>query len=467
MLFQVLYPYEKISMNEDFEYTSCKIKFSNMLSYCEKIKLNDSEDYSINIPIPILDDEGFVKMKFEKKTNFKKFLSNNNTEITNSKPFEEIKLFFSESQIFRKYLFDKKIIETEKVLITEISDILNEFTRNLIINYLQYTESLKYSEEIFSNIWIILKNFLTNDHRYHYYFIPLHGLKGSFSKILLNDDLEIGLLSADHYSRVSDLDIMTNIDKPDKRYWNLRYGIYVKLKEELNLTPSSRDIYKNIKQILDSLRLFKRGNIYLGAIYPVFDKIWKTETFPPRIGSENPPDITTLYYLDSNEIDDYTKLFKKISSINLENDSRRYISSGIRRFNASYTDIFLEDKITNLTMVLEYLLTTGPGEIQTKLSLRGALLLGKNEDEREYLWKVIKKCYIVRSEIVHGKQRKKIQIDDKQYTDDELLIELERISRQTLISIFCLQHVYPLQKQLINRLDDSIVNRNKVIEIAE
>lgn len=454
-------------MNEDIEYTSCKKKFINLLSYCEKLYSDRSNDYFIKIRIPILNNQGFEKIRYEEKINFKKFISDNTIEITNCEPFVELIQFLYTYKIFIKYLLNKKIIETEHILISDISDMLNDFVKNLLMNYLRTTNSLNYAEDHFSNLWLILNNFLKGDYIYHYYLIPLHGLTGHFSAIQVNDDIRIKLLTEEHYSVVSDLDIMTNIDKPDKRYWNLRYGIYVKMKEEKNITPTSTEIHKKIKIVLDSLRIFKGGDIYIGAIYPIFDQIWNIGTFSPRVGLENPPDKIIFYRLETNEIDDYLKLFKKLSSLNLESDSKRYISSAIRRFNTSYNDMFLEDKITNLTMVLEYLLTTGPGEIQNKLSLRGALLLGKDENDREYLWKIIKKFYDVRSEIVHGKKRKEIKINDKTYTDDQLLLELERITRQTLTYVIYLQDKYPLHVQLITTLEESIVNRNKVITIYD
>ena len=113
-------------------------------------------------------------------------------------------------------------------------------------------------------------------------------------------------------------------------------------------------------------------------------------------------------------------------------------------------------------MTLEFLLTRGPGEIQNKLSLRGALLLGNDEEEREYLWRLLRSCYDVRSDMVHGRKRKPNVILGKTLTDQELLKELERITRQTILKVIKLQKLGKSQKEMITMLDISLVNRNKV-----
>jgi len=57
---------------------------------------------------------------------------------------------------------------------------------------------------------------------------------------------------------------------------------------------------------------------------------------------------------------------------------------------------------TNLTILLECLLSTDRQELAHKISERAAIILGKNNNERLTIYKDIKKIYDQRSKIVHG-----------------------------------------------------------------
>ena len=113
---------------------------------------------------------------------------------------------------------------------------------------------------------------------------------------------------------------------------------------------------------------------------------------------------------------------------------------------------------------METLLNDSPGEITLKLSLRVALLLGDTEDNREYLWRFIKKCYNVRSEIVHGKKRGRITVMGKTMTDHQTAQKLENVTRQAITKVVLLQEEISGQKNLLDSLDCSIVNRKKLLE---
>lgn len=57
---------------------------------------------------------------------------------------------------------------------------------------------------------------------------------------------------------------------------------------------------------------------------------------------------------------------------------------------------------TNLSILLECLLSTDTQELAHKISERAAIILGKNSEDRLAIYKDIKKIYGQRSKIVHG-----------------------------------------------------------------
>jgi hypothetical protein len=98
-------------MNDNLKFNDFKKKIYNLLYLCKKIKQNDSNDYLVKNPSPILDAEGFIKMNYTTRINFKQFLLNSNTEITNSKDFKDNEDFFFNYEKFITYLINKKIIK--------------------------------------------------------------------------------------------------------------------------------------------------------------------------------------------------------------------------------------------------------------------------------------------------------------------------------------------------------------------
>ena len=348
----------------------------------------------------------------------------------------------------------------------EVLPHVEEFLKDLLVQYLEIKNSFEYDEKLFLSIFQSMKKFVEDEHNTLYFFLPLYGLKGDFDSFKLDKNIEIKRLSPQNYSQVVDLDIIeNNLVKPDKKFWKLCYGIYIRLEGNEKVVTNPQEIFKIPKKVIECLRLFKSGFIHVGAVYPYSTDLWNRKSLPPRIGEEIPPDYDIPLEIFSSEFDPINQLYSNYCKIPFEEnaDSLRYLSAAIRRFNSSYDDRFVEDKITNLTMTLEFLLTRGPGDIQNKLSLRGALLLGNNDEEREYLWRLLRLCYDVRSDMVHGRKRKPNQILDKTLTDTELLQELEMVIRKTLLKIIKLQKLGKSQKEMISMLDVSVVNRNKLL----
>ncbi len=449
-------------------YEDCKKDFERLLSSCYEFKKSDDVEYSLQKFEPMFDKNGFVDCKKIDKTDFRRFILNHISDIREIGYFKNILKRFSENKSFNDYYKGKITNEKEEIIYEptpkDIFPWVEEFLKDLLLQFLEIKNSFTYDEEIFSEIFNSMKKFVEDDYETLYCFLPLYGLKGEFESLSLSEDIEIKKLSPENYSQIVDLDIAENLTKPDKKFWKLCYGVYLRLKDDERGKVKPERVYKISKKILECLRLFKSGFVQVGALYPYSTDSWNRKSLPPRIGDEIPPEYDVPLEISSSEFDEINKLYADYDQIPFEQNanSLRYLSAAIRRFDFSYEDKFSEDKITNLTMTLEFLLTRGPGEIQNKLSLRGALLLGNDEEEREYLWRLIRLCYDVRSDMVHGRQRKPNVILEKTLTDQELLKELERITRQTILAVIKLQKLGKSQKEMIAMLDISVVNRNKV-----
>ena len=107
-------------------------------------------------------------------------------------------------------------------------------------------------------------------------------------------------------------------------------------------------------------------------------------------------------------------------------------------------------------------MSNNPIEIGLNASLRTAMLMTKNDSETEYYKKFVKKCWSIRSEIVHGKKREeKIKKNNHVLDDPEIQKELERIVRTALKKIISLHLKYGSQETILKTIDEVIINRTK------
>lgn len=159
-----------------------------------------------------------------------------------------------------------------------------------------------------------------------------------------------------------------------------------------------------IDKAIFCLRLFKEGNIGVKSIATFSfsgDKIigrsgiyHETRKFSD----------TEKYNLTKPEIKEFNKLREIYYATKVSDNG--FWSLAKNRFESSYGNRRLDDKLIDFTVGLEALFSEGPGDLRYKLSSRIARLLMKNKDAREKTSIAVKKIYDFRSKIVHGEASK-------------------------------------------------------------
>ena len=98
---------------------------------------------------------------------------------------------------------------------------------------------------------------------------------------------------------------------------------------------------------------------------------------------------------------DYTQNWRPIRIA-----ARRYLRATFMSVRFDGDD--LEDVLLQYIFGLESLLLAGDREaITDKIAIRAALIVGTDDDERKEISDLVRRAYSSRSEIVHGKERKK------------------------------------------------------------
>lgn len=457
---------------DDIFIKNVKFNFQKLLSKYDD-SFNFDESYKFKQNVPILDSSGWLENKIVRDFDYAKFFRSHIHEIRQMHCYDLLLDLFSKNisirQFYQEFKNKDQTMENDDLLdIREFVE--SDFIFEILKCYLSKNMSFSFNEILFEKILKDLVNFVKNESRTAHIFFPLYGLSGNFKKIEFSNEIWVSHLNSNQYATVTNMDVyFDSIQRPEKKFRKLRYGVFIKQKLEKNQVISDQKIQDKAQQILNSFRLFKSGSIYLGALYPYSPDFWpRKNLFPPRIGIENPPEeLESGLSISAVEIEQIKDFYKNSISFECEKleKNMNYLLASIHRFNISYDNKHISDKIVDLCISLETLLDDSGNEIALKLSLRLALLLGNTEDERENLWRFIKKCYNVRSEIVHGKKRSHIQIANNSFTDQQIVQKLEDVTRKAITKVVLLQRQVSNQKELIDSLDCSIVNRTKLLKL--
>ena len=124
-----------------------------------------------------------------------------------------------------------------------------------------------------------------------------------------------------------------------------------------------------------------------------------------------------------------------------------------RRLLRMFYKMRIEDQFVDIMTIFEILfLPEGAGELKYRLSVRGAILLGKSYEEKYFIHKVFKISYDIRSSIVHtGFVSKK---DNKQL--DRLRMNLTELYEKLQYYLFKSIEIFSKNPEVRNNFEDII-----------
>jgi len=400
----------------------------------------------------LLDKNSALKEKYSFKKWFSK-VSGTYSGVT-QKLYFDAEDFFMEEQIQDSKLFSdiseamsSEIIEKTKV---------DEYTKSLIITYLDTKQSFDFDLELFQKILLKISVIDKNLSIINCY-VPIYGLESDFESFELPDELlTIKQITSSDLDTITNLSILNSEHAVSKRFRNLQYVAYF----SFDLKHDDRMKKKYLLQ--DSLRLTKTGFLKVGDAFYRYTPGLKGMSITPKIGEELPPNLSEPLILEGP---DKKKLYDEIFQ-NLKNlrgdygiDKIRYINSSIRRFGYIYKASDPEDKISDLIIAMETLLSNDPIEIGVKMSLRVAMLLGDTEESKQSIQQFIRKCYSKRSEIVHGKKKKPFVVDEVELSYETVVVQLENYVRDAINKVIILHMKKKSQQAILDDLDLVVVNR--------
>lgn len=230
-----------------------------------------------------------------------------------------------------------------------------------------------------------------------------------------------------------------------------------------------------------TLKLFKSGDLIMPMGFYSWNKKWREKQFQGENYGSGYALKGNIYFFKENEVDVLNKFRKEIEKhfkyINFHitpyNRNPKILSDIDTRCNFAI-HLFLKESVENnnpyiiydrliaYTIGLESLyLQRRDEEIREHLSLRIAVLLGKNKSEEEQICHLIKQFYDIRSDIVHASL---IKEKDQKYLSDNIYF-YEDIFRKSILAFLELNINNPTKEKVLALLDEMISNADLKKEI--
>ena len=184
------------------------------------------------------------------------------------------------------------------------------------------------------------------------------------------------------------------------------------------------DLHKAMQNIILSLRLLKGGIVFGSFIfYVLLSK--KRQVTSWSYQEDRPRTDYRTYALNFKEVPRLRKIIKKIQSTDFS--KRKSLDLACRRFQRAYEEKDAEDQLIDLMIAFEALFLKGEkgGPSTGKLiAVACSILLGKSDEEREEIRRILVKAYSIRNSIVHGSEYPRIESDDKGEVHMDILPDL-------------------------------------------
>ncbi len=312
---------------------------------------------------------------------------------------------------------------------------------DFIGEYLSRIPTLNFDLEIFNKCYFDFEHYYLSDAVPFTAIIPLLNFSSDMDIIEIDDEISIVHLSNSERARLgAHMFMMRDPNLGDlaivKKVFSSGFAIKCSFFEKKRVL-SCGDTHKKAEEVLITLRLLKSGN-------PLYDIILTEPVgFNPVTAGLGSSHTDRLYSISPRQEEDLhltvedcvllKNVWQRLQHIFRLNDQGK-LDVGIRKFSNIYERKFLEDRIIDMSILLESTLLYGiKDELKYRLSLRGAHLLGSNREPEE-TFRLLREFYDVRSTIVHNGNRltSQISVDKRPFSPADFVAEMEAVCREVL-----------------------------------
>lgn len=282
-----------------------------------------------------------------------------------------------------------------------------------------------------------------------YWFCPLYSFKCDTKSINFTYGIEIKRIFAEFHDYLASQRSIFNKTEPSEANWIVIFPQQRKIigntkEEKLREAFKEQD---NASQLLvnfiTALKLCHKGRVIAGPLISASNVNSEWSFGGTTIHSQV---SETKFFIEESEFilkqSEVTKINKILNDlINAQvADKLKYLYIVLDRFHSSYHGN-IEDRLIDQIIALEAIYLKDPQELNYKLGMRTAFLIGRNGNDKKLIFKTIKNAYTARSKIVHGgeppkrSELRKITSEVDQYIRRSILKYLIMLKNKSLKDI--------------------------------
>lgn len=307
---------------------------------------------------------------------------------------------------------------------------------------------------------------------------PLVRFSSDIDEIIFDKSIKIRKMTNE------EMKIFEIIDSPNGLYFDFKariavsqsnYAIFYEFEKEkfvskdgAHVIDSGLDVAgERIHTFLTFLRLVRKGNISIPIIRV-------EEIGEGKSGLSGPatqyPEFSLFgdsYFIKSEESILYDSYWKTFLSLLSPVDYSFLIA--FSRFGFCYTRILEEDKLIDIMVGLEALLSREHDEATERLANRISWLIGNNDEHRVGIKRIIKKgMYGARSDFIHGRRIENLtNIHGTGFPLKSLIILSQRVLATAIRTSLCLRKSGLSRDGILDLLDECLVSEDARRILAE
>jgi len=392
----------------------------------------------------------FIREKSLSHPSFETFITLHQGELAELTEFRSCIEYCRESTIFREHL--SQMMDTKDTSEENIALYLkNEYLFMLLSKLLHSVGGIKYDENEFDKLYLEIESHLASRFVRFLAIAPLKNFECAGREISFAEDIKISPIDS------SELNTLINFDLVDAEMVVLHFpphALKTHFIAEKGIPIDSQIPDGKLQEAIRALRILKKGTLWYDHIYciPLSWEPPKPLTIFLNRSASGP-----RYTLEEGEGKRLLQIWKNLNDMKREN---RFIEIAVERFDYATLRRRPEDKLTDYIVALEalFLGANEKAELEYRLALRLATLIGESGQERVHIRRILKSAYAQRSSIVHGKKLKIAQINGRKYSTEDLAVALEDYTRKSLQRFIPLATQKINQEELLDRLDDAILD---------
>jgi len=297
---------------------------------------------------------------------------------------------------------------------------------SFLIYYLDTAKTLSFNQKMFDQTYKEIEDYFYSDKLNFIATAPLQNFECEVSELNLGNGLKIRKITNQEFSELCRSAKEIGGLLPLHEAMNIEYIIEVPYGIQKGEPISHQEPGEKFDKLVSALRLFKSGIFGFNILQS------KSPSWQPMMGTTTSGRTFyktfsgNKYKLTKSESKDFIKFWDEYKTCDFTNN--KFLEVAIKRFNYSHEREKPEDKLIDYTVSLEalFLKEEEKAELSYRLSIRMAILLGKNKKDRKEIFSNVRKAYDLRSKIIHGSTR--ASNEDVR----EIVIKIENYLRESI-----------------------------------